>query len=384
MLARDFFVAIDNGRDKLFFPWNGDFVYRPTVALIRDGQIERVRPAHRVPADGRGGGWTCAVEVEPAWLEAAGKGAASIVCLENGGRLWPIATGAREAADVVDLIYRSANRPSAFDCGGFLAFLGLSLLDQLSLLAFCAGGDSRTFERVERLARAIVRGNITILDARDSLFLPDGAPPNWLDRGARKAFHWLVWGGNRSLVQTLRGRHGEAEEALRLLDEMYGGFTASIATRPEFDEYLARLALGPGHKNAGERWKADHARKLEATFATFSRGAERRKVSPPAEKRAQGASTRYPNVLASMKAGECGRREQNHITLRAPRGHCHVWALLDLAARTLFASGRFRDNPSRGDCAIRATLLGNRDRQLLVGLDSIEPRTPSLDGSHRI
>lgn len=312
MQVQDVFVDVDNGRDKLFFPWHDDFVYRPTVALIRDAQIERVRPAKRVPA-GRRGGWACAVEVEPGWLEAAGKGAASIVCLENGRRLWPIATEARKDADVVDLIHRSTDRPSAFDCGGFLAFLGLNLLDQLSLLAFCAGGDSRTSERLERLTRAILRGDVTILDARDSLLLPDGAPPHWLDRRARKAFHWLVWGGNHSLVQTLRGPSDGSQDGLRALDEVYGDFTAAILTRPEFDDYLARVALGSGPTNGSERWKADHVREIEAAHATFSRDAKRRKISPAAGKPAQSAKTRYPNVFASMNAGECGRRELNQI-----------------------------------------------------------------------
>jgi hypothetical protein len=369
--AEEVVVISSSDSQRLFFPWQGDFVYRPIVGLIEKGRLTRLRPARRAPPESGGGAWRCAVEIDPDWLDEGRLANDGLYCLESGRKLWPAPERKRAPETIAELIGQNLSEPHEKQCGGFLAFLRLGLLDQLSLLLLSARDESNETLLFERFGPAIARGDETILDARDALLSPDALPPPWLDPDTRRLFRWLVWSGNAAVGDALD--RAASAEASRILDRFYCDPSASLTTISQFANYLARCALGSDHAALGESWRAAHANRIEAAFADFRDVvAPRPRDGGPA---APVAKIRYRRLLASMNPGECGRRDGGDIAAATGRAGVVMfgpyWTLpsgcFSLAAEIVTVHV-----PARGSGLWLEAVMGD----LLLGWTALESPAP--------
>jgi hypothetical protein len=217
------------------------------------------------------------------------------------------------------LISLADSQKKPWDCSGFLAFLDLSIPDQLALLyhEFLARGIDQG--GMDSYRRRILNGELTILGVRDSL-----VASGEFEEGVRKSVnsrlgHWHVWGGLKDVHSCLvqSPTHVEADGPYDQRIEPGAGsvFVSSlelISENQRIGAHLAGIALGSdADLDLVASWEADHSELVSA----LTQQVEARKAARKAKKTEVGR-LQYNGLLGSMQVGDAGRATADGIRSR--------------------------------------------------------------------
>ena len=276
-----------------FIEWPHDSIYRPVIGLFVDGRLIRAFPTYRKKCK-RLDQWICAFDSGD-WEVPVGGQEYRLVCLETGLELGTHQSNLSTATNKIGverLINTKSIQQQHWDCSGFFSFLNLSLADQVSLLYRAVLLREADDAGLNGKLRELTEEGHTILDVRDQMLGSDEFFRDTRHKVYRQLGQWIVWGGLRTALVSLR------------LPRPAGSLTKRpfITMKGRAKEYLACLAVGRSETEVLQSWQRDHS---DAVGKVWRSASECQGQDIGQENSSRNLMT-FPNLVRSLQVGEAG------------------------------------------------------------------------------